>query len=110
MCMQTKVTGDKINTSGIKYVIECLNIYQFRVLVVGIREVGTEHITLTGNVVRYGQQLLHVLRILQSDTKKRVSSEISPTRCNNCVFILRNGFTLLNVHLVFDDYARILLS
>ena len=22
------------------------------------------------------------------------SSEISPTRCNNCVFILRNGFTL----------------
>ena len=23
-----------------------------------------------------------------------VSSEISPTRCNNCVFILRNGFTL----------------
>ena len=21
-------------------------------------------------------------------------SEISPTRCNNCVFILRNGFTL----------------
>ena len=21
------------------------------------------------------------------------SSEISPTRCNNCVFILRNGFT-----------------
>ena len=22
------------------------------------------------------------------------SDEISPTRCNNCVFILRNGFTL----------------
>ena len=22
------------------------------------------------------------------------SSEISPTRCNNCVLILRNGFTL----------------
>jgi len=22
------------------------------------------------------------------------ASEISPTRCNNCVFILRNGFTL----------------
>ena len=22
------------------------------------------------------------------------SSEVSPTRCNNCVFILRNGFTL----------------
>ena len=22
------------------------------------------------------------------------SSEISPTRCKNCVFILRNGFTL----------------
>ena len=22
------------------------------------------------------------------------SSEISPSRCNNCVFILRNGFTL----------------
>ena len=22
------------------------------------------------------------------------SSEISPTRCNNCIFILRNGFTL----------------
>ena len=22
------------------------------------------------------------------------SSEISPTRCNNCVFILRSGFTL----------------
>ena len=22
------------------------------------------------------------------------SSETSPTRCNNCVFILRNGFTL----------------
>ena len=25
---------------------------------------------------------------------KQYSSEISPTRCNNCVFILRNGFTL----------------
>ena len=23
-----------------------------------------------------------------------ISSEISPKRCNNCVFILRNGFTL----------------
>ena len=27
-------------------------------------------------------------------TLLRNSSEISPTRCNNCVFILRNGFTL----------------
>ena len=28
------------------------------------------------------------------DMRKLYSSEISPTRCNNCVFILRNCFTL----------------
>ena len=27
-------------------------------------------------------------------TFQLVSSEISPTRCKNCIFILRNGFTL----------------
>jgi len=42
-------------------VIECLNIYQFRVLFVGMEEVCTEYVTLTGNVVRYGRQPLYVL-------------------------------------------------
>ena len=32
-----------------------------------------------------------------------VSNEISPTRCNNCVFILRNGFTL---HLSGDNLTH----
>ena len=32
------------------------------------------------------------------------SSEISPTRCNNCVFILRNGFTL-HVSIIRSTYA-----
>ena len=31
------------------------------------------------------------------------SSEISPTRCNNCVFILRNGFTL---HVSGDNFTH----
>ena len=33
-------------------------------------------------------------RIYERNRKPRMSSKISPTRCNNCVFILRNGFTL----------------
>ena len=33
------------------------------------------------------------------------SSEISPTRCNNCVFILRNGFTL---HVSGDNLTHII--
>ena len=36
-------------------------------------------------------------KILQTSAEARNthrSSKISPTRCNNCVFILRNGFTL----------------
>ena len=33
----------------------------------------------------------------------KISSEISPTRCNNCVFILRNGFTL---HVSGDNLTR----
>ena len=31
------------------------------------------------------------------------SSEISPTRCNNCVFILRNGFT---IHVSCDNITH----
>jgi len=31
------------------------------------------------------------------------SSEISPTRCNNCVFIIRNGFTL---HVAGDNLTH----
>ena len=32
-----------------------------------------------------------------------LNSEINPTRCNNCVFILRNGFTL---HVSGDNYTN----
>ena len=32
--------------------------------------------------------------LLLARLKSGNSSEISPTRCNNCVFILRNGFAL----------------
>ena len=34
-----------------------------------------------------------ILRSKEQKTRKSNSSEISPTRCNNCVFFLRNGFT-----------------
>ena len=61
MYIQTKVAGDKINTSEVKFVIECLNIYQFRVLYVGVLEVCPVHITLTRKVVRYRQQPSHIL-------------------------------------------------
>ena len=36
----------------------------------------------------------HLYRINHNSTNIWLSSEISPTRYNNCVFILRNGFTL----------------
>ena len=36
----------------------------------------------------------HIFLIFVVPSIVLYSSEISPTRCNNCVFILRNGFTL----------------
>ena len=36
----------------------------------------------------------HIFLIFVVPSIMLYSSEISPTRCNNCVFILRNGSTL----------------
>ena len=41
-----------------------------------------------------GEQRVKMALIFVVPSIMLYSSEISPTRCNNCVFILRNGFTL----------------
>ena len=46
------------------------------------------------SVVNYVQKFIFVNLIFVVPSIMLYSSEISPTRCNNCVFILRNGFTL----------------
>ena len=35
-----------------------------------------------------------IIKLVGANNQQQYSSKISPTRCNNCVFILRNGFTL----------------
>ena len=42
----------------------------------------------------FDPQTLKPVASLYMDTFLKYSSEISPTRCNNCVFILCTGFTL----------------
>ena len=47
------------------------------------------------NLARVAYRVQNKKTIFNDDElQKTYSSEISPTRCNNCVFILRNGFTL----------------
>ena len=41
---------------------------------------------------------------LSEYTKFRIDGEISPTRCKNCVFILRNGFTLVAIDTDIDIF------
>ena len=44
--------------------------------------------------IRLCQQFIRWTALLMNKLTRDRSSEISPTRCNNCVSILRNGFTL----------------
>ena len=47
----------------------------------------------TNDYIRRELQITGILDKID-EYRGNYSSEISPTRCNNCVFILRNGFTL----------------
>ena len=53
---------------------------------------GSQPVKKFPEFVELEGSLLHLIFVVLSIML--YSSEISPTRCNNCVFILRNGFTL----------------
>ena len=52
---------------------------------------------------KYNLSTVHITSYKASNKEEQYSSEISPTRCNNCVFILRNGFTL---HVLGDNLTH----
>ena len=54
----------------------------------------TPHTIIITRPLLHKRIILFVSLSLVVTTYISCSSEISPTRCNNCVFILRNGFTL----------------